>query len=344
MRDYSGIERYYNVNDEYTYSMASISGTYDITFRWTIPSYYSPYHGFKDVDGSLTINLNNLQVGLENGTMTLGTPSVTGILPNGIHAYASTDSDARTFLIDSSFVSYRYDFNSGIQFDASLGVYAEQSINCSYTVSIPFTLIWRVPNTDDLVLGRQQLEKLLVTNADFDVAHDSITEYGTYYDLHTIVNSIGTVQSNQKKQLDATKDQTQKQGNFFKSVLEWFTNFPNMMLSIVVPSDGTFSDFFAELREFINSKMGILGYPFEIFAKLVDLINNSGDTIITLPSFSIMGYTVWDNISYNLSDGLAEFSAMLSAIRIGMSVLIISAFLLYCQKKFDEVLKGGVAE
>lgn len=131
-----------------------------------------------------------------------------------------------------------------------------------------------------------------------------------------------------------------KISDFFGS---FFQNIINAVKSLFIPSDDELSSFMGDMKDFLTDKLGFLAYPFEILGKLVDLVAKTGSSTLTLPGFSIMGHTVWDEITYDLSDGLSPFSTLLDAIKVGTSVIIVGAFLMYCQKKFNEVL-GGASE
>jgi len=123
----------------------------------------------------------------------------------------------------------------------------------------------------------------------------------------------------------------------------FFDNLINAVVRLFVPDDSVFQDFMNEILEFLNEHLGVLMLPFDLISRLLDLLRSEGDAVLTLPSFSIMGHTVWNDIEFNLTEGLSEFSALLDAVQLGTSVLIIGCFLLYCQKKFDQTI-GGASE
>ena len=114
-----------------------------------------------------------------------------------------------------------------------------------------------------------------------------------------------------------------------------------MLLGIVVPDQDAFGSFMDDMKTFLNEKLGFLGYPFELFARLVSLIAKPGTSTLTLPGFTLMGHEIWKDTTYDLAAGLSPFKALLDAVKVGTSVIMVSAFLLYCQRKFDQVLGGG---
>lgn len=123
----------------------------------------------------------------------------------------------------------------------------------------------------------------------------------------------------------------------------FFDNLINAVIGLFVPSDDDLSAFMDEMKTFLTDKLGFLGYPFEILGRLVSLVAKEGDANLTLPGFAIMGHVVWDDIDFDLTALMSRFVGLTEAIKVGTSVIIVGAFLLYCQKKFNEVL-GGVAE
>ena len=123
----------------------------------------------------------------------------------------------------------------------------------------------------------------------------------------------------------------------------FFDNLINAVIGLFVPSDDDLSAFMDDMKTFLTDKLGFLGYPFEILGRLVSLVAKEGDAKLTLPGFKIMGHVVWNDIDFDLSALMSNFVGLTEAIKVGTSVLIVGAFLLYCQKKFNEVL-GGASE
>lgn len=113
--------------------------------------------------------------------------------------------------------------------------------------------------------------------------------------------------------------------------------------SLFIPSDDYFKSYFDDLYEWFSDRFGFLSFPIDLLVKFSDLILSSGDVdcILTLPSFDIMGEQLLYEQTFNLTDFLEEnFMVVLTALRMGSSVLLIMAFVNLCGDKWDEVMKN----
>lgn len=115
----------------------------------------------------------------------------------------------------------------------------------------------------------------------------------------------------------------------------------NGLKSLFIPSDEYFKEYFDDLYEWFSDRFGFLSFPLDLLVELVDLFANSSevDCILTLPSFSISGYELWEDMSFNLTDFLEEYFAfLLVAIRTVTSIYLIMSFVHLCERKYDEVM------
>lgn len=113
--------------------------------------------------------------------------------------------------------------------------------------------------------------------------------------------------------------------------------------SLFIPSDEFFKSYFDDLYGWFSDRFGFLSFPIDLLVKFSDLILSSdvADCIITLPSFEIMGEQLLQEQSFNLTDFLEEnFMVVLTALRMGTSIMLIMAFVNLCGDKWDEVMKN----
>lgn len=113
--------------------------------------------------------------------------------------------------------------------------------------------------------------------------------------------------------------------------------------SLFIPSDEFFKAYFDDLYGWFSDRFGFLSFPIDLLVKFSDLILSSedADCILTLPSFEIMGGQLFQEQSFNLTDFLEEnFMFVLTALRMGTSIMLIMAFVNLCGDKWDEVMKN----
>lgn len=113
--------------------------------------------------------------------------------------------------------------------------------------------------------------------------------------------------------------------------------------SLFIPSDDFFKAYFDDLYEWFSDRFGFLSFPIDLLVKFSDLVLSSDETdcILTLPSFEIMGESLLQEQSFNLTDFLEEnFMFVLTALRMGTGIILIMGFVDLCGDKWDEVMKN----
>lgn len=330
----------------WTNQLTSVTGYYRVVYTVRCPSTYGMqlgYQGYLRLRSTLSLDLSSAiptDTVPDTGYLTFGEPSVEGLLPDGVSAFSYAVTPVQVNYANRANLKHSFVFCSGLNFKDYIPF---EDDYISFVVRVPFSINFYI-SEDYFAYNRLFISSLfagkLVTNNLYNYVQTTTVE--------SVTDSLWNIQNNQKiqnrtesEQLAEQKKQTEQQKGFFASVLDWFTGFPDMLKSIVVPSDDAFSSFMDGMKTFVNQKLGFLAYPFEIIGRLVNLIYVEGDTVLTFPGFSVMGHQVWDDIEYNLSDGLTPFKAFTDAVKLGMSVVLVGAFLMLCQRKFDEVLGGG---
>lgn len=97
-----------------------------------------------------------------------------------------------------------------------------------------------------------------------------------------------------------------------------------------------------DLTDQVKSKWEILFYPIEFTQKFLGLFTSSADgsTVISFPSFSIMGMTVWDSYDFDLVTVKNQFSDLFDLLYMVIGVIEVMWFLKYLYCKYDEVFGG----
>lgn len=139
----------------------------------------------------------------------------------------------------------------------------------------------------------------------------------------------------QANKLQEESNNTQK--NFFTS---FFDNITETILGIFIPSNEEMGGLFGQLNDFFSETFGFLYYPFELIVKFIETLSGDGATTLTLPGFEIMGHTVWEPMSIDLSEN-SIVTDVFGYVRIGTSILLSMAFISYLRAFFDKRFGGG---
>lgn len=132
---------------------------------------------------------------------------------------------------------------------------------------------------------------------------------------------------------DSIKEQTEVQKGFFGS---FFSNLINAFVSIFVPSSEEMSGLFDQLNQFFSDRFGFLYAPFDYMIQLLGVFTSAtGSTGLTFPGFSIMGYDVWSDMTYDLASDVLV-GTILEYVRIGTGILLGGWFIMYLQDFFRE--------
>lgn len=111
--------------------------------------------------------------------------------------------------------------------------------------------------------------------------------------------------------------------------------------NLFIPSDDFFKSYFDDLYSWFGERLGFLSFPIDLLAELADMFlgSSSTDCILTLPGFSISGYQLLEESTFNLSAFLNEhFKFILDAVKLGTSVILVFNFIHLCERKWEEVM------
>ncbi len=142
---------------------------------------------------------------------------------------------------------------------------------------------------------------------------------------------MGEVNETSKGIFGAIKD-------FFGS---FFQNLIDSVIGLFVPSTEEMGGLFDELNQFFSDTFGFLYAPFDYLFRLVGVFTSStGSTGLTFPGFSIMGYEVWPDMTYDIANDPVA-GKVLEYVRMGTGVLLAGWFIMYLQDFFKERFGSG---
>lgn len=160
-----------------------------------------------------------------------------------------------------------------------------------------------------------------------------------------IANNTDEINNKLDETNDTLKDTNETTKGIFASIKEFFGSFfqnlINAVIGLFVPSAEEMSDLFDQLNQFFSDRFGFLYAPFDYMIKLMQVfLSSTGTTGLTLPGFTIMGYEVWGNLTYDLSsDPLV--GTILGYVRIGTGTLLSGYFIMFLQQFFKERFGSG---
>ena len=111
--------------------------------------------------------------------------------------------------------------------------------------------------------------------------------------------------------------------------------------NLFIPSEDFFKSYFDDLYSWFGERLGFLSFPIDLLVELSEMFlgSSSTDCILILPSFSISGFKLWEESSFNLTSFLNEnFKFVLDAIKLGTSVILVFNFIHLCERKWEEVM------
>lgn len=338
----------------------SITGYYDIPFKFDLPSCADSYYGYFAIESQFQVDMDDVFSNMDDGFFSFGQPSVIGLLPSSVGAVSSLVSDKFHFPTDGTF------FAPSLYTTLTLhGLPASGDCVVGYTVRVPFSITFVSRSANSVSLENKFYQQLLSTSLRVFHGYNNVETYPVPLigDIESIKNYMpmfqdhfGKMRENQKQQLEKAEEQLneqKKQGEekrgFFKTIVDWVTGFPDMLVGIVIPNNDVIPIFLNDMTEFLNEHLGFVMFPFDLFGKFLDVFyTSSDDTSLTFPGFSIMGHTVWESQEFDLASVFYHMGfagdTLQDAIYFIFSVIMVGAFVNLCYKKFSSVVKGSEAD
>ena len=170
-------------------------------------------------------------------------------------------------------------------------------------------------------------------------------------DTQDAIKDQTDVMNEQKDIMEDQKEIMEEQSDTQKGILSkiteffggFFENMTNSLIGLIVPSKEDIADLFDRLNQFFSDTFGFLYYPFDFLYQLFDVFLNTPENYgvkLTLPGFTIMGYTVWESMDASLIFN-TDWYRIFSYVRTGTGFLLCTAFLIHLRNFFDDRFGGG---
>lgn len=218
--------------------------------------------------------------------------------------------------------------------DTSLWIVSDYSVSTYYFSTLSYVHTYMV--------GTSSSSAKIVVTSDVDV---TITPYTQTGYLQEIADNSKETNEKLEETNETLKDTNETTKGIFSSITEFFGSFfQNLIDSVIglfVPSAEEMSDLFGQLNDFFSDRFGFLYAPFDYMIQLMQVFTSStGSTGLTFPGFSIMGYEVWPDMTYDLaSDPLV--SMICGYVRTGTGILLSGYFIMFLQQFFKERFGNG---
>lgn len=286
-----------------------------------------PLHlGFQCPQGFLKSNFTTNYVRIQAWNLSYSTSE--GSLINGDVLYSDGESFIGTR--DVPIDKYIYTYSDGINisprlyFDGNLS-YAYQDDN--YTSPISFTItcsfVMAVAERYDAEYVRDNSQ--VTTNPNAEQKLD---------DLNTSTDAIEqSVTSDTGGGILATIK------NFFGS---FFQNVFDTLVSVFVPEDGFFSDWFNRLNTLLSEKLGMLYAPFDLLVTTLNAIMNADttDTGIPFPGIQWEDTYLVEPFTFYFSSLGDTFTDLQGYVYFATDTVLLFAFLYLLQNKIRLILEG----
>ena len=147
-----------------------------------------------------------------------------------------------------------------------------------------------------------------------------------------------------KKQTDESKKQTGIMSGLLDKITTFFNNFfsglINALVSVFVPEDGYFKNYFDRLNKFFSDKLGMLYTPIDMFVKLLNGIKGASDTDagIVFPGLKWEDTYIIPKQTISLSAYSKQVPEIQEKIYFVTDIIMVGAVLLLLQNKLKEVL------
>lgn len=170
-------------------------------------------------------------------------------------------------------------------------------------------------------------------------------EAAAYQGSDVIKESIEEGNQLQQESNDLQKEENETSKNIFSSMSDFFggffDNLINSIIGIFVPSSEELQGLFDRLNTFFSDTFGFLYYPFDFIIQAFNIFMDSdSSTGMTFPGFSIMGYEVWQDYTYDIgADEVA--GTIFNYVRIGTGAILSMFFIGYLRNFFEKRFGGG---
>lgn len=129
-------------------------------------------------------------------------------------------------------------------------------------------------------------------------------------------------------------------------LLELVDKFMDMLISLIVPDDSFFNDYFQSIHDDFSSRTGLFTSPLNVATNVVDQfkqVNQSGEYVLTIPNIDLLGVRFINEQSYDVQEafGSGEMSILYNYYMIVIKGIFSLLFLNYLRRKFEHGILGG---
>lgn len=172
----------------------------------------------------------------------------------------------------------------------------------------------------------------------------SITEE----ELNAVASDMVSVANGIKDSVDentgAVEESNTLLGNILNVLEGLCTGILEGLVSLFVPDEGYFEDFFDRLNSFFADKLGMLYTPIDMFIQFLNAVNSSADSesgsaVIIFPELKWQEYIIVEKHVIDLQSIAGQLGGLQDAIYFGTDVVMVGSVLLLLQNKLREVLK-----
>ena len=161
---------------------------------------------------------------------------------------------------------------------------------------------------------------------------------------HSYLNSLNeTAEETQS----TAEDTNQTTHSIFDSITDFFSSFfeniINALISVFVPEDGYFSDWFDRLNTLLSEKLGMLYAPFDLIISTLQAIYSADSTETGIPFPGIQWQDTWLVEPFTFSfDSLGDsFDDLREKVYFATDTVLVFTFLLLLQSKIKLILEGS---
>lgn len=114
---------------------------------------------------------------------------------------------------------------------------------------------------------------------------------------------------------------------------------------LFIPDTYEIEDFINNIKDNINNNYGLLTYPITLVIEFLMRVNDIqlSDFIINIPKIEIRGMTIFNGLSYNVSQAIRESATLTTLQGIIFNIgnfIIILGMLNFAKRKGDEIIRG----
>lgn len=223
----------------------------------------------------------------------------------------------------------------------------------NFTCNLPSPNLFTINFTMEDFATSEFSQFLMITRTQDIVCSNPAT------DLSGIENNQNTIISQNQQQINQNNtiiDQNNKAEETRKGIWETIKNLPSafldMLKSLFIPEDNYFSNWFDDLQEFFEEKLGFLVTPFTIFIEFVERyleLDSSNSIVINIPDISVPNFenhVIIKATTFNWTELLESKESLKILWNLYLSfidVFLILNFINLCHNKYNEIFGGSTS-